>query len=265
MIDYDEDGGGEVYKIKEVADMVGISVRTLHHYDEIGLLKPESVTEAGYRLYSEKDLEKLQQILFFKELDFDLKTIKEILNDPNFDRKRALELHRQLLIKKRDRLNKIIECVENTIESVERGIKMSKENMFKAFDMSEIEKHQQKYAEETKQKYGHTDAYKESMEKTSKYTKNDWENIMQRASEIYTEIASLMDRSPEDEEVQRAVAKWRQHITDNFYYCTIDIFRGLGELYVLDERFKNNIDKIKEGLAEFLSEAIKIYCERAKE
>ncbi|EYE87520.1 MerR family transcriptional regulator [Fervidicella metallireducens AeB] len=251
-----------MYKIKEVADMVGISVRTLHHYDEIGLLKPESITQAGYRLYTEKNLEKLQQILFFKELDFDLKTIKEILDDPDFDRKRALELHRQLLIKKRDRLNKIIECVENTIESAERGIKMSKENMFNAFDMSEIEKYQKKYAEETKQKYGHTNAYKESMEKTSKYTKNDWSDIMQKASEIYIEIASLMDRSPDDEDVQRAVKKWRQYITDNFYNCTVDIFRGLGELYVSDERFKNNIDKIKEGLAEFLSEAIKIYCDK---
>lgn len=244
--------------------MVGISVRTLHHYDEIGLLKPQSTTEAGYRLYSEKDLEKLQQILFFKELDFDLKTINEILINPNFNRKRALELHRQLLIKKRDRLNKIIECVEDTIESVERGIKMSNDNMFEAFDMSEIEKHKQKYAEETKQKYGHTDAYKESMAKTSKYTKNDWENIMKRQSDIYREIAELMDRSPDDEDVQRVVGKWRQHITDNFYYCTIDIFNGLGELYVTDERFKDNIDKTKEGLAEFLSEAIKIYCDRAE-
>lgn len=254
-----------MYKIKEVADMVGISVRALHHYDEIGLLKPEAVTQAGYRLYSDKDLEKLQQILFFKELDFDLKTINEILNAPNFDRNKALKLHRELLIKKRDRLNKIIECVENTIESVERGIEMSKDKMFKAFDMGEIEQHQKKYAEETKQKYGHTDAYRESMEKTLKYTKNDWSNIMQRASEIYNEIALLMDRSPDDEDVQRAVGKWRQHITDNFYYCTIDIFRGLGELYVADERFKENIDKIKAGLAEFLSAAIKIYCERAKE
>ncbi|WDC85328.1 MerR family transcriptional regulator [Caloramator sp. mosi_1] len=254
-----------MYKIKEVADMVGISVRTLHHYDEIGLLKPDSTTEAGYRLYSEKDLEKLQQILFFKELDFDLKTIKEILSNPNFDKRRALELHKQLLIKKRDRLNKIIECVEDTIESIERGIKMSKDNMFEAFDMSEIEKYKQKYAEETKQKYGHTDAYKESMAKTSKYTNKDWENIIQRQSEIYREIAELMDRTPDDEDVQRAVEKWRQHITDNFYYCTIDIFRGLGELYVIDDRFKNNINKIQEGLAEFLSEAIRVYCDRAEE
>lgn len=153
-----------MYKVKEVAKMVGISVRTLHHYDEIGLLKPETVTSAGYRLYSDKDLEKLQQILFFKELDFDLKKIKEIINHPNFDRKRALEMHKELLIKKRDRLNKIIECVEKTINSMERGIEMEKEEMFSAFDMSEIEKHQEKYAEETRQKYGNTDAYKESMQ-----------------------------------------------------------------------------------------------------
>lgn len=252
-----------MYKVKEVADMVGISVRTLHHYDEIGLLKPETVTPAGYRLYSDKDLERLQQILFFKELDFDLKKIKEILDDPKFDRKRALELHMELLIKKRDRLNKIIECVENTLNSVERGIEMNKEDMFSAFDMSEIERHQEKYAEETKQKYGHTDAYKESMEKTSKYTKEDWARIMARSSEIYQELASLIDRSPDDEDVQRAVAKWRQHITDSFYNCTLEICRGLGELYVTDERFTKNIDKVKPGLAAFLKEAIDIYCDRA--
>lgn len=254
-----------MYKVKEVAEMVGISVRTLHHYDEIGLLKPETVTSAGYRLYSDKDLEKLQQILFFKELDFDLKKIKEILNDHNFDRKRALELHKKLLVKKRDRLNKIIECIEKTIDSVERGIEMNKEDMFSAFDMSEIERHQEKYAEETRQKYGHTDAYKESMKRTSQYTKEDWAKVMARASEIYLEIASLMDKSPEDEDVQRAVAKWRQHITDSFYNCTLEIFRGLGELYVNDERFTKNIDKVKPGLAEFMSRAIKIYCDRASE
>lgn len=252
------------YKVKEVADMVGVSVRTLHHYDQIGLLKPESVTTAGYRLYTDSDLERLQQILFFKELDFNLQEIKAILDSPGFDRKHALKVHRELLMEKKKRLEKIIESVDKTLDSIEGGTEMNKKEMFEAFDMSEIEKHQEKYAEEVKKKYGNTDAYKESQEKTSKYTKEDWAIIMGKQDEIYKKLADLMDKGPGDPEVQKLVGEKRQHITDNFYNCTPEIFRGLGELYVADERFTANIDKYKPGLAKFLNEAIKIYCDNLK-
>lgn len=260
---YHKKGRGDdmVYKVKEVSDIVGISVRTLHHYDQIGLLKPESVSPAGYRLYTAHDLEKLQQILFFKELGFSLEDTGKIINSPGFDRRRALETHKELLMKKRERLDEIIRSVEKTIQSIEGGLDMDKKEMFKAFDMSEIEKHQEKYAEETKQRYGHTDAYKESQQKTSKYTKEDWAAVMARGNAIYQKIADRMDRGPADPEVQEAVAEWRQHITDSFYNCTLEIFRGLGDLYVSDERFTANIDKIKPGLAAFLREAMHIYCD----
>ncbi|MCX7921901.1 MAG: MerR family transcriptional regulator [Clostridia bacterium] len=249
------------YKVKEVADMVGISVRTLHHYDQIGLLKPESVNSAGYRLYTDHDLEKLQQVLFFKELGFSLQETKDIINSPGFDRKNALQNHKELLLKKRNRIDEIIKSVEKTIQSIEGGIEMDNKERFKAFDMSEIEKHQEKYAEETKQKYGHTDAYKESQKKTSKYTKEDWAAIMSRGDEIYKRIVSHMDKGPADPDVQQAVGDFRQHITDSFYTCTPEIFRGLGELYVSDERFTANIDKYKLGLAQFLRDAMHIYCD----
>ena len=249
------------YKIKEVADMVGVSVRTLHHYDQIGILKPESVTTAGYRLYTEVDLERLQQVLFFKELDFNLQEIKEILDNPSFDRKHALKTHRELLIEKKKRLDKIIKSVDKTIDSIEGGIDMSKKEMFEGFDMTEIEAHKEKYAEETKQKYGKTDAYKESMKKTSKYTKEDWARIKASNERIYGKIVANMDKGIEDPEVQKAVGELRQEITDNYYNCTVEIFRGLGDLYVNDPRFTANIDKYKEGLAEFLSEAMHYYCD----
>ncbi|PKM76729.1 MAG: MerR family transcriptional regulator [Firmicutes bacterium HGW-Firmicutes-15] len=249
------------YKVKEVADMIGVSVRTLHHYDKIGLLKPEYISPAGYRLYTDNDLERLQQILFFKEIDFNLQEIKDILDSPGFDRKRALTAHKELLIEKRVRLNKIIKSVENTLYSIEGDIEMNKNEMFDAFDMSEIKKHQEKYAEEARQKYGDTDPYKESQKKTSRYTKEDWAVIMAEQDENYKKIRSLMDKGPADPEVQKAIRDKRQHITDYYYNCTPEIFRGLGEMYVNDPRFTANIDKYGVGLAKFMQEAMQIYCD----
>lgn len=145
-----------MYKVKDIADIAGISVRTLHHYDDIGLLIPDSVTEKGYRLYSLENLERLQQILFFKELDFNLNEIKEILDNPNFDKKEALNNHKRLLEEKVRRLKKIINTVNNTINNMEAGIEMNEKNMFHGFNSDEINK----YKEEVKDKYGKTDAYR---------------------------------------------------------------------------------------------------------
>ena len=251
-------------KVKEVADLVKISIRTLHHYDQIGLLKPESVSPAGYRLYTDRNLERLQQILFFREIGFELQEIKEMLDSPGFDPRQALYTHRELLLKKKRRLEEIIRTVENTIKSMEGESTMDKKDMFSGFDMSEIEKHQNQYAEEVKQKYGNTDAYKESVGKTSKYTREDWAKITGDAGRIYQKIAAAMDKGPAHPEAQQAVGEWRQHISDNFYNCTPEIFRGLGDLYVDDHRFTENIDKIKPGLAAFLREAMHIYCDNLK-
>ncbi|HIE5420197.1 TPA: MerR family transcriptional regulator [Clostridium botulinum] len=252
------------YKIKEVADMAGISVRMLHHYDKIGLLDPESVSDAGYRLYSDENLDRLQQILFFKELNFPLQEIKIILDSPNFNKKEALETHKQLLLEKKIRLGKIIQSVDKTISSMEGEFKMNKKEVLGAFDMTEIEEHQKKYSEEVKNKYGNTSAYKESNEKTSKYTKEDWNNIMKDWDIIYKKLANLMDKNPDDKEVQEYIHQFREHISKNFYDCTPEIFRGLGELYVNDERFTANIDKYKTGLSKFLREAINVYCDNIK-
>lgn len=250
-----------LYKVKEVADMVGTSVRTLHHYDQIGLLKPESVTTAGYRLYADHHLERLQQILFFKELGFSLHEIKEILDSPGFDRKRALLVQKDLLLMQKDRLERIIRSVEKTLESMEGGKKLTGKEMFEPFDMSKIEEHQQKYADEVKERWGNTQAYRESQEKTSKYSKEDWDQIMAKQDEIYRNLANLVEQGPADPDVQVLVAQKRQFITDNFYNCTLEIFRGLGEMYVTDERFTATIDKYRPGLAQFVRDAISIYCD----
>ena len=133
--------------------------------------------------------------------------------------------------------------------------------MFKAFDMSEIEKHRAQYAAEAEQRYGQTGAYRESQARTAKYTKDDWAAIMSQGGRIYQQIAGLMDKGATDPEVQALIAQYRSYISDSFYDCTPEIFRGLGDLYLADERFTKNIDQYGEGLAQFLKEAIGVYCE----
>jgi len=248
-----------MYMINEISKLTGVSIRMLHHYDKIGLLVPSKRNNSNYRVYSEEDVARLYQILLFKELEFSLKDIKSILDDEGFDKEEALRVQKKLILEKKNRLEKIIESIDDTINNI-GGKTMSKKD-FKAFSYDEIKAHQEKYKEETKQKYGKSDAYKESKEKTSKYSKNDWENIMEDAGVIYEELAKLMDRNPADDEVQVLVQKWRDYITNNFYNCTIEIFRGLALMYVADERFTNNIDKYGQGLAKFLSDAMNIYCD----
>ncbi|MZP31009.1 MerR family transcriptional regulator [Heliobacterium undosum] len=249
------------HKVKEVADLAQVSVRTLHHYDQIGLLKPAQATEAGYRLYTEDDLGRLQQILFFKELGFSLQEIREMLDTPGFDRREALISQKRLLIEKKTRLEAIIDLVDKTLATIEGGDTMAKKEMFEAFDMSEIEKHQKEYAEETRQKYGHTDAYKESQRRAAAYTKDDWARIKAKTDAIYKTLADSMDKGPADPLVQQAISDWRELISDNFYECNLEIFRGLGDLYVQDERFTANIDKVKPGLARFMQQAMGHYCD----
>ncbi|KHE70422.1 MerR family transcriptional regulator [Halobacillus sp. BBL2006] len=254
-----------MYKVKEVAELADVSVRTLHHYDHIGLLSPVRSRENGYRVYRAEELPRLQQILFFRELDFSLDKIKRILDDPEFDQEQALHRHRDILIKKRNRLDRIINSVEQTIQSLEGGRKMSNKDRFEPFDKSEIEAHQKKYEKEVEERWGDTDAYKESQRKTASYTKEDWKRIQKEGNEIDRRIIDRMDQGPEDAEVQRLIGEKRQHISDNFYHCTPEIFRGLADMYVNDPRFTKNIDMLKEGYAAFLQKAMHVYCDRLEQ
>ncbi|WNF21137.1 MerR family transcriptional regulator [Mesobacillus jeotgali] len=250
-----------MYKVKEVAEFTGVSIRTLHHYDRIGLLTPEAVSTAGYRLYSEENLERLQQILVFKEMDLSLHEIKEIIDRPEFNRKENLIKHKKLLIAKKKRLEEMIITVERTIHSIEGGYHMAEKDMFQGFDMKEIKEHQKKYSEEAKERYG-KEAVEKVEKKTAGYTADDWGNIQSKTDEIYRRLIAGMDQGPEAPEVQQAVADWRQFITDHYYECTLEIYRGLGNLYVDDPRFTKNIDKYQLGLAAFFKEAIHVYCDQ---
>ena len=239
-------------QIKEFADFTGVSVRALHYYDEIGLLMPAFVDKTtGYRFYDEKSFLRMQEILFYRELDFSLKSIGEILSSPDYDKSKALKEQKQLLILKKERLERLISAIDSAVKG---------ENVMKAFDNSEFEK----YKAEAKEKWGSTDAYKEHTERTKNYSKQKWNDLAVGMDHIMAEFAICMKNSkmPDSEEVQNLVKMLQSHITENYYLCTNEILAGLGQMYVADERFKNNIDKHADGTAAFICEAITVYCSK---
>ena len=239
--------------VKQVADLTGLSVRTLHHYDTISLFKPSKYSESGYRLYSDEDLKILQQILFFKELDFPLKEIESIIKNPNFNREKALLNHKNLLTLKRNRLNKLIRLVDKTLKGDDS---MS----FSEFDESEIEKLQKEYADEAKEMYGNNDKYKTFQEKTKNYSKSDWADLYEKIEVIFKKFANVMDKGETSEKAQNLVKEWKNFISENLYNCDSETLLGLSKLYIDDKRFTKNIDKHKDGLADFISKSIQIYC-----
>lgn len=241
--------------VKEVSNLTGISVRTLHYYDEIGLLKPTKTTSAGYRLYGGDALGRLQQILFFRELGFPLKEIRRILENPSFDPREALQNHRKLLVMERDRLNGLIRLADQTLKG---EIGMS----FKEFDRSDIDEIQKKYEKEAEVRWGDTDAYQESKRRTSAYSAQDWAKIQRDSESIYRAFAANMKKSPDDPEVQKLVKDWQDLISRYFYNCTDEILAGLGKMYSGDPRFEKNINHYGDGLADFMSKAIELYCQK---
>lgn len=235
--------------IKDFAKACGVSVRTLHYYDEIGLLKPSFVDEwTGYRYYDENSLLRMQEIMFYRELDFSLKNISQIISSPYYDKEKALSQQKKLLVLKKERLEKLILSIDDAMKG---------KVVMNAFDNSEFEK----YKDEAKEKWGNTTAYAEYSEKSKNYGKDKFSAISGEMAEIFSKFNRAMKNSDADSDESQALVKELQdYITNNFYTCTKEILSGLGQMYVYDERFKNNIDKAGEGTAEFVSEAIKIYC-----
>lgn len=248
-----------MYKINEISKITGISPRMLRHYDKLDLLRPNKSRENNYRIYTDEDLCKLQEILFFKELDFSLDEIKIILENPNYDRTEAFTHQKVILLKKIERLNEIVLSLEDSIDKIRKEQKMSEKN-FKSFSTEEIEK----YQNEVKELYGNTSTHKEYKEKTKNYKKRDFDKIQQEMNKKLESIALHMIKGFDSKEVQEALHEYREYINTNFYSCTLEIFRGLGELYVSDTRFAKNINKIRDGLSEFLKKAINFYCDNNK-
>ena len=237
--------------VNEVSKLTGVSIRALQYYDTIGLLKPCAYTESGYRLYDDTSLERLQQILLFKELEFPLKDIKTIIDAPNFDRNKALEQQIELLTLKKEHLENLIMFAKG-IKGI--GVKYMD---FKAFDTRKIDE----YAKRAKEQWDETPEYKEYEEKAKNWTKEDEMKMEDEFMQIFVEFGAVKDSDPASDVVQALVKKLQDYITEQFYTCSDKILAGLGKMYSGGGELTENIDKVGGiGTAEFTDKAIEIYC-----
>ncbi|BBC35559.1 Transcriptional activator TipA [Streptomyces graminofaciens] len=242
------------YTVGQVAGFAGITVRTLHHYDEIGLLVPSERTHAGHRRYGDADLDRLQQILFYRELGFPLDEVATLLDDPQADPQTQLRRQYALLTARIEKLRKMAAAVEHAMEARKMGINLTPEEKFEVFGDKDPEEH----AEEAERRWGGTEAYAESQRRAASYTKDDWKRMQAEVASWGERYDALMAVG-EPATGQRAMdmaEEHRQHITKWFYECTYEIHQGLAEMYVSDERFKEFYDSMRPGLAEHLREAI---------
>ena len=239
-----------MYTVGELAKMAGVSARTLRYYDQAGLLSPSAVTAAGYRLYGDEAVGALAEILFFRELDFSIDEIHRVRSRPNYDAREALEKQRTLLTLQRDRLDRLIALAGRAI----KGEVLMELN---AFDMTEIEETKAKYSDEVQERWGNTEAYRQSEVKTAAYGKSDWARISAETQAVFDGFAKLVGTAPDSPEAKALVRRWQEVITNNFYDCSDENLLCMASLYENDERFATNIDKAGEGTAKFMTAAIR--------
>lgn len=248
--------------VHEVVNLTGITARTLHYYDEIGLLKPSIVTEARYRLYTDEDLVRLQEILFFREVGFALKEIKKLLEAPYYNRSDALEKHLSILEAQRERIDALITLVKNEING-------NKDLSFTAFSQSKVLELQAEFRDEIVERWGDTKSFREFeniFSPQSRKIQNERINAFYRmAQKVFEKLAMYEGKVPSCSEVQQIVQEWQQYISENFYQCNNQMLSYLGTLYVTDERFSDFINRFgSENLALFFSKAIEIYCTKQR-
>jgi DNA-binding transcriptional MerR regulator len=247
------------YSIKKLADWSGVSRRTLRYYDEIGLLKPDRINSSGYRFYTQKEIDKLQQVLFYRQLGISLKNIKNIVNSEGFDEIEALREHHKKLIQQKKELMFLINNVEKTIISKERGITMSNEEKFEGFKKRMIKENEEKYGQEIRELYGEEEI-KKSNEKVKNMSIIEHESMKQIENELMKTLKAAMQTSnPAGELGQKAADLHHQWLS--FYWGSYNkkAHAGLVRMYVSDERFKQYYDKNQPGTAEFLKNAVLIY------
>ncbi len=242
-----------IYTVNELAKLAGVTVRTLHYYDEIGLLKPSTIKKNGYRYYDQKTLLILQQILFFRELEFSLEQITEMMKSKRFNRGEALIEQKKLLEMKQKRLGELIKTIDKTIDSQKGGETMSSDDIFSSFSEEKIEE----YKKEAKERWGHTEAYKESVERTKHWTKADYKRVAEEGARFTQTIADLKDKglSAENPEVQKLITLHYEALR-TFYEPNYEMYKGLGQMYVDDKRFGAYYEKFSKGLAIFMRDAM---------
>jgi len=247
-----------VYTVKQLAKLAGVSVRTLHHYDQIGLLKPSARSAAGYRQYGEDDLLRLQQILFFKQFDMALSEVQAILDQPDFDRVQALHNHRRLLEKQSTRLTRLIRTIDRTIlKLTEADMSLTDEELFEGFTPEQAER----YGREARERWG-AESVDEVEQRVRKMSKEQWQAIKTEGQQVTLRMADLIGRAPDDAEVQQTVAKHHAWI-ENFYAAPADLYRGLSQLYVEHAEFRAFYEKVRPGLADFMKAAMDVYADRS--
>lgn len=248
---------GPLMAVNEVAILMGVTARTLHYYDEIGLLVPKHYTKANYRLYTSEDVEYLQQIIFLKEIGFELKQITQILQSPDYDKIEIYKRQRALLYEKKKQMDRMIVRLDALVEDKEQE---AMEGWTAGHDAEEVYGLQKQYYDEIERLYGGSESY-HSFEKKSKEKgkKLIYAELDQAARTLFQQIGLRMDSQPDNEHVQELISKWQEYISANLYPCTNEILAGLGQLYVTDERFTAYFENIRPGLARYIAEAIKLY------
>ena len=248
----------EGYTVSRLAKMAGVSVRTLHHYDEIGLLTPAARSDAGYRLYGEVYMLRLQQILFFRELDFPLDDIRLILDDADFDPLAALEEHRRLLHERAARIGRLLKTIDRTIAKLtenDMDDKVTDEEIYAGFTHEQ----RQRYEREMREQYD-PELVAESNRRVGNMPKAQWQALQTEGEDVRLTLAGLMDREVADPEVQAAIAR-HYAMMNQFYPVSAEIYRGLGQLYITNDEFRAFYDKIRPGLADFLQPAMAYYAD----
>jgi DNA-binding transcriptional MerR regulator len=248
------------YPVGQVARYAGISVRTLHHYDELKLLSPSGRTRSGYRRYDDADLQRLQQILFYRELGFPLDEIASILDDPDADAMTHLRRQRELLTARIARLAGMVASLERAMEAHEMGISLTPEERFEVFG----EHDPARYADEVRERWGETEAYRESRRRASAYTKEDWQRIMAAGADLDERFAAaLREGVPAgDPRAMDLAEEHRRNIDRWFYACGYDMHRGLGDMYLADARFTERYEAVQPGLAAYVRDAIHANADR---
>ncbi len=248
-----------MYTIKELADLAGVTTRTLRYYDQQGILPPAEIGLNGYRFYDHSSLLRLQQVLFFRELDVPLKEIRIILDRPDFQLVPTLQSHQEAIQEKARRYQELLGTIQKTISSLQGEENMTEKDYFAGFDETQ-------YEEETRELWGRTSQYQESQRKWTSYSQDQKDEIKKEGERITARMVSeTPDTRPDDPDVQRAVGDYYAYLNQYFYTCEVEFLRSLADMWVQDSRFKVNFERIREDGAAFVRDAVHLYCDSHRE
>lgn len=251
----------EHLSVGRLAELAGVTVRTLHHYDEIGLVRPSARTAAGYRAYSAADVSRLRQVLTYRRLGFGLREVADLVTDPSVDAVAHLRRQRALLLGRRDQVDAMVAAIDKELEARAMGINLTPEEQLEVFGTTKVDG---EWAEEAAERWGDTEPYRQSQQRTAAYSKEDWQRIKAEAdSNVAAFAAALRAGQPASGAAAMDLAeRHRQHISQYFYDCGYPMHRGLADMYLADERFTANYEGVEPGLAQYVHDAIHANADR---